>query len=212
VRAGGPHCAAFAIISIRRRDCRNADGEPHVIASRRAQRRGVVQPAFVTQMGMRKLPLVLLVPLPSKLRGKSIPTRCSAPVRGLRMGSPIERTKPRTSSRARRASKSTLSEKHGLCLVAHMVLKTHHTVAMSSVSSPDRCRYRASGGGATTSPRRVSMDQALQLNWCNVPESPCHWRSFGSDHWLPLLLAKSMLGNWNAAWAAAPSTRVRFPA
>ena len=43
--------------------------------------------------------------------------------------------------------------------------------------------------------KRVSVDQALQLNRCNVPESPCHWRSFGSDHWLPLLLAKSMLGN-----------------
>jgi hypothetical protein len=43
--------------------------------------------------------------------------------------------------------------------------------------------------------KRVSMDQALQLNRCNVPESPCHWRRFGSDHRLPLLLAKSMLGN-----------------
>ena len=163
---------------------------------------------------MRKLPLVLLVPLPSKLRGKSIPTRCSAPVRGLRMSSPIEHTKPRISRRARRASKSTLSgsDKTRLCLAAHMVLKTHHTVAMSSVSSPDRCRCRASGGALPLAPDNVSMDQALQLNWCNVPESPCHWRSFGSDHWLPLLLAKSMLGNWNAAWAAAPSTRVRFPA
>ena len=47
----------------------------------------------------------------------------------------------------------------------------------------------------STEPARVSIDQPLQLNWCNVPESPCHWRSFGSDHRLPLLLAKSMLAN-----------------
>ena len=47
----------------------------------------------------------------------------------------------------------------------------------------------------STEPARASLDQPLQLNWCNVPESPCHWRSFGSDHWLPLLLAKSMLAN-----------------
>ena len=47
----------------------------------------------------------------------------------------------------------------------------------------------------STEPARASIDQPLQLNWCNVPESPCHWRSFGSDHRLPLLLAKSMLAN-----------------
>jgi hypothetical protein len=63
----------------------------------------------------------------------------------------------------------------------------------------------------STEPAPTSIDQRLQLNWCDVPESPCHWRSFGSDHRLPLLLAKSMLANWNAAWAAAPSTRVGFP-
>jgi hypothetical protein len=63
----------------------------------------------------------------------------------------------------------------------------------------------------STGPAYPSIGQPLQLNWCNVPESPCHWRSFGSDHRLPLLLAKSMLANWNAAWAAAPSTRVGLP-
>jgi hypothetical protein len=47
----------------------------------------------------------------------------------------------------------------------------------------------------STEPAPTSIDQPLQLNWCNVPESPCHWRSFGSDHRLPLLLAKSMLAN-----------------
>jgi len=50
-----------------------------------------------------------------------------------------------------------------------------------------------SEGGALG--KRVNRDQALQLNRCNVPESPCHWRSLGSDQRLPLLLAKSMLGN-----------------
>jgi hypothetical protein len=82
------------VISIRRREeigsrlrqRRRRASRHRVIASRRAQRLGVVQPAFVTQMGMRKLPLVLLVPLPSKLRGKSIPTRCSAPVVGIADG------------------------------------------------------------------------------------------------------------------------------
>ena len=109
MRAGGPHCAAFAIISIRRReeigpDCRKADGEPHVIASRCAQRRGVVQPAFVTQMGMRKLPLVLVVQLPSKLYGTEDPSHRGnvlgflsgkVPVQGVgrgatRSGAPVE--------------------------------------------------------------------------------------------------------------------------
>jgi hypothetical protein len=66
--------------------------------------------------------------------------------------------------------------------------------------------------GARRSAGVSIIDQALQLNRCNVPESPCHWRRFGSDQRLPLLLAKSMLGNWNAACAAAPSTRVGFPA
>ena len=47
----------------------------------------------------------------------------------------------------------------------------------------------------STEPAPTTIDQPFQLNWCNVPESPCHWRSFGSDHRLPLLLAKSMLAN-----------------
>ena len=47
----------------------------------------------------------------------------------------------------------------------------------------------------STQPVCAGINQPLQLNWCNVPESPCQWRSFGSDHRLPLLLAKSMLAN-----------------
>jgi hypothetical protein len=54
---------------------------------------------------------------------------------------------------------------------------------------------RVARSAGSTEPARASIDQPLQLNWCNVPESPCHWRSFGSDHRLPLLLAKSMLAN-----------------
>ena len=42
---------------------------------------------------------------------------------------------------------------------------------------------------------RGDANQALQLNWWRVPESPCHSRSFGSDHRLPLLLANSMLAS-----------------
>src|SRR6516225_12031972 len=45
----------------------------------------------------------------------------------------------------------------------------------------------------STKPVRASIDQPLQLNWCKVPESPCHWRSLGSDHRLPLLLASSVV-------------------
>ena len=74
--------------------------------------------------------------------------------------------------------------------VSHRTFVTPPT-KRSSVSIGQRlAQYPGS-----TEPAAASIDQPLQLNWCNVPESPCHWRSFGSDHRLPLLLAKSMLAN-----------------
>jgi hypothetical protein len=77
-------------------------------------------------------------------------------------------------------------------------------VRMSSWQLPSGCNHRPEFTSCqnawrhhpgSTEPARASFDQPLQLNWCKVPESPCHWRSLGSDHRLPLLLAKSMLAN-----------------
>jgi hypothetical protein len=76
------------------------------------------------------------------------------------------------------------------------------TPIRGSCNSQDACALcfakpgaRPQGCSCAALGKRVNMNQALQLNRCNVPESPCHWRSFGSDQRLPLLLAKSMLGN-----------------
>jgi hypothetical protein len=106
------------VISIRRREeigsrlrqRRRRASRHRVIASRRAQRRGVVQPAGLCDSDGYAQTATCLA------RGclqNSAENRSRHDVQrrswGLRMGSPIERTKPRTSSCARRASKSTLS-------------------------------------------------------------------------------------------------------
>src|SRR5215472_8546778 len=90
-------------------------------------------------------PVALVVPLPiSAIRnekpcGRSIRARCSAPVTGLRIGSPTVSTKPGIASRPRRASTSisnSIGRNSGSSLFGHMAEKTHHPVAISSVSSP----------------------------------------------------------------------------
>ena len=64
---------------------------------------------LLAQSGAFDVPLPISPSLYSKLCGKSIRTRCSAPVTGLRIGSPFDDATPGTSNRAVRLSTSTSS-------------------------------------------------------------------------------------------------------
>jgi len=75
--------------------------------------------------------------------------------------------------------------------VASLVVKTF--VAGAPASAALRIAHALPGRVARRA--RPYDDQALQSNCAKVPESPCHWRSLGSDQRLPLLLARSMLAN-----------------
>jgi putative intracellular protease/amidase len=82
----------------------------------------------------------------SNPRGSSMRAWCSAPVTGLRIGSPRLSMRSGTISRAVRCSMSTsnsISAKMGSCTLVKVVEKTCQTVAPGSVSWPEKIRSRA---------------------------------------------------------------------
>ena len=124
----------------------------------------LVQPSFVAEMDMRELAISRLQVERDRAGGlagaaadlgqaevETLREVDADPVFGagdrVLIGSPEDCTMPGTSSRARRASTSTsklIGLNSGGCLFGLMAPNTHHTVAMSSVSWPDRILTSAS--------------------------------------------------------------------